>query len=165
MRNVTDAKRNLAVLFLVVTGAAQVVGCSTKECTLIGCGPPFEVRFQLAEGKWSPGTYTIRATADGITGSCDQTLPFVSCQGSSLVCTGTRDWEVESGGCALPPDQQAIYGIVFRATPVAVDVSVSTDDRQLGRGTFTPSYQSSQPNGPGCGDTCYGAPAATLSIQ
>jgi hypothetical protein len=153
MSPLTVGKRNLAALCLVVAGAAQVVGCSTKQCTLIGCGPPFEVRFQFGEGKWSAGTYTIRVTADGTTGSCDQTLPFVSCQSSSLVCTGTREWELESGGCALPPDQHAIYGIVFGTTPVTVDVSVSTDDRQLGQGTFTPSYQSSQPNGPGCGDT------------
>jgi hypothetical protein len=32
-------------------------------------------------------------------------------------------------------------------------------------GWFMPIYESSEPNGPGCGDTCCGARAATIPIQ
>ena len=48
---------------------------------------------------------------------------------------------------------------------LTVEVGVSRDGSQLGGATFTPSYQSSQPNGPGCGAACYGLPAATLALQ
>jgi hypothetical protein len=83
------------------------------------------------------------------------------------VCTGDHEWDFDYGGCALPPAQHAIYGVTFRrgATPVNVDVVFSRDGQQVGEGAFTPIYESSQPNGPGCGDTCYGAPAATIPIQ
>ena len=117
--------RSAVALGIVLTGAIQ--GCSsTKECTLIGCGPPFEVAFAPSGGQWLSGTYSVAVTADGSAGSCDVTLPFAS---------------------------------------MNVEVVVSRDGRQLVDGTFIPSYQSSQPNGPGCGDTCYGAPSATLALQ
>jgi hypothetical protein len=93
------------------------------------------------------------------------TLPFASCQTSSTVCSGT-DWNVIESGCALPADQQAIAGIVFsQSAPATVDVVVSRAGGQLAAGTFTPSYQTSQPNGPDCSPTCHGAPNATMSVQ
>jgi hypothetical protein len=158
--------QRLLALCLIVACGGQTLGCSSKACTLIGCGPAFEVRFQLAAGRWSAGTYDVTVTADGTTASCEVTLPFASCQTTSLSCTGVRDWQLDHGGCALPSEQHAIYGITFgRATPMSVDVVVSRDGQQLGEGRFTPIYESSEPNGPGCGDTCYGAPAVTMPIQ
>jgi len=164
-QTVTYLQRLVALLLIVVCGA-QALGCSSKACTLIGCGPAFEVRFQLAGGNWSAGTYNVTVTADGTAASCDVTLPLGSCQTSSVLCTGVHDWEFSYGGCALPPEQHAIYGITFwRATPTNVEVVFSRDGQQLAEGTFTPIYESSEPNGPGCGDTCYGAPAVTMPIQ
>ena len=158
--------RWLVALCLITVGGSQMLGCSSKQCTLIGCGPPFTVSFQVAGGQWSPATYNVTVTADGTAASCDLTLPLGSCQTSPLACTGTHDWDVDYGGCALPPEQHAIYGVTFwRTTPVNVEVVLSRDGRDLAEGTFTPTYQSSQPNGPGCGDTCYGAPAATIPVQ
>jgi hypothetical protein len=159
------ALRWLLVLGLAVLGVAQW-GCSTKACTLIGCGVPFEVTFTTASGAWAAGTYDVSVTADGDTGTCTVTLPFASCQTSSTVCTGTRKWDATESGCALPADQHSIAGIVFRqATPANVHVVISRGGQPLADGTFTPVYKSSEPNGPGCGDTCYGAPGAMLSVQ
>lgn len=151
-------------LGLVLVCTAQV-GCSTKECTLIGCGPPFEVRFMPAGGRWSAGTYNVAVTADGTEGSCVVILPFPSCQ-AAPVCTGSRDWYLLDSGCALAPDQHGISGLVFAMSTAAnVEVVVSRDGQQLADGVFTPTYKTSQPNGPGCGDTCLGAPAGTMAIQ
>ena len=158
--------RRLVAICLVVGGGGQVLSCSSKVCTAIGCGAGFEVRFQGSGGEWSPGTYNVTVIADGATASCEVTLPLGPCQTSSMACTGVRDWEVQYGGCALPPEQHALYGVTFwRATPANVQVVVRRDGQQVGAGTFTPTYQTSQPNGPGCGPTCYGAPAATIPIQ
>src|SRR3954452_13553113 len=104
----------LAALGLIVVCGGELLGCSSKQCTLIGCGAPFEVRFQVAGAQWSPGTYNVTVTADGTTASCDLTLPLASCQTSSVACTGVHDWDLEYGGCALPPEQHAIYGLIFR---------------------------------------------------
>lgn len=154
------------MLWLAVVCGGLVAGCSSKQCTLIGCGPSFEVRFIVGQDGWPPGTYNVTVTADGATGSCDVTLPFPSCQTSSMACTGIRDWDVEAGGCALPAEQHAIYGVVFwRTAPMNVELAVSRDGEELKEGAFTPIYQSSYPNGPGCGEPCYGAPASTMAIQ
>jgi hypothetical protein len=156
--------QSCAVLGLALVCMAQV-GCSTKECTLIGCGPRFEVRFMPAAGKWSAGTYTVAVTADGTAGSCVATLPFPSCQ-VAPECTGSRDWYLLDSGCALAPDQHGISGLVFgMSTPANVAVVVTRDGQQLADGVFTPTYESSQPNGPGCGDTCFGAMAGVMAIQ
>jgi len=160
----------MALRILIALGLSVVLvteaGCSSKQCTLIGCGPPFEVDFRPIGGPWSPGKYTISVTADGITGACEITLPSASCQDSPAECTSNRDWDVLGFGCALPPEQHSISGIVFgRTTPGRVDVAVSGDVSQPAEATFVPGYETTQPNGPGCGDTCFGAPAATMSIQ
>jgi hypothetical protein len=154
------------VLWLAVVCGGQALGCSSKACTLIGCGPPFQVRFDVSQSQWPPGTYNVAVTADGTAASCDVTLPLASCQTSSVACTGVHDWDVDYGGCALPPEQHAIYGVTFSGTtPMHVDVVFSRDGGQLATGMFAPIYQTSQPNGPGCGDSCYGAPSATMPIR
>ena len=143
-------------------------GCSSKACTLIGCGPAFQVTYQVAGGQsaWSPGVYNVTVTADGSTTSCDVTLPLGDCQTSSLQCTGNPDWSFDYGGCALPPEQHRIYGVTFwAAMPANVEIVFSRDGVPLGEGTFTPTYRSSQPNGPECDPTCHGAPEATMPIQ
>jgi hypothetical protein len=152
----------------VALGLLLLGGCSSsnKACTLIGCGLPFEIRFEKVDGAWPAGTYDVSVTADGVAASCDTTLPFASCQTSSTKCTGTRGWDLAESGCALPAGQHSIAGIEFRqATPANVAVVVTLDGRKIGEGTFTPSYKTSQPNGPGCGDPCYGAEAGTLTLQ
>jgi hypothetical protein len=83
-----------------------------------------------------------------------------------MVCTGTPEWALDYGGCALPAEQHAIYGVTFwRNMPSHVDMVFSRDGQQLAQSTFTPTYQSSEPNGPGCGDICHEAEAATIPIQ
>jgi hypothetical protein len=156
--------RRLVTAVFVISIAGQS-GCSEKACTLIGCGPAFEVDFRPA-GQWPAGTYSITVTADGTSGACDVTLPLASCTSSSETCRGARDWDVLEVGCALPAEQQGIAGIVFRqAKPVGVDVVVSQDGQPIAEETFFPRYQTSQPNGPDCPGSCTGAQAATLSIQ
>jgi hypothetical protein len=145
--------------------AAQT-GCSSKVCTLRGCGPAFEVTFRPVNGQWAAGKYAIAVGADGTNGACDVTLPLAPCTSSSTNCQGTRDWYVIESGCALPAEQHAIRGIVFSQTrPAVVDIEVSRDGRHLAADTFTLAYQTSQPNGPDCDPTCIWAPAATLVIH
>ena len=49
-------------------------------------------------------------------------------------------------------------------TPASVAVSVHHDDALLGEGSYSPTYATSEPNGPDCEPTCKNAPSAELSL-
>jgi hypothetical protein len=150
---------------VAVVCGLQLMACSstTKECTLIGCGFPFEVMFQSGPAGWTPATYTVAVVADGAMGSCDLTLPLASCQ-SAPTCTGAHDWFLAYVGCGAPADQQSIRSVGFINPPTSVELVVGRDGQQLSDSVFSPTYHSYEPNGPGCGPPCQGAPAATITI-
>jgi hypothetical protein len=151
----------------LVTACVALAACSSKECTLVGCGVPFEVTFQPVGGRWvMPASYEVDVTADGRVSRCVVALPFPSCAGPGPTCTGDPEWQLLTSGCGLPAEQHGIGGIWFgRSRPAKVDVSVTRGDMRLAVGTFTPTYRTSEPNGPGCGDVCVTAPPATLSVE
>jgi hypothetical protein len=152
---------------LVALSVAVVCGlltaCSSKECTLIGCGFPFEVMLQSDPVGWSPGKYTVAVIADGAMGSCDLTFPLGSCQ-NAPTCTGAHDWFLGYVGCASPADQQSIRSVGFNTAPTNVELVVDRDGQRLSDSVFSPTYHSYEVNGPGCGPSCQAAPAATISI-
>jgi hypothetical protein len=155
----------VAMLGLALVWGAQA-GCSTKTCTLVGCPFAFEVFFDTPGGLWAQGNYDVAVTADGRSGRCVVSLPFASCAGPPPSCEGERDWQLILSGCALPAEKHGIGGITFGvgSSPATVEVTIARGDERLAKTVFTPRYESSQPNGPGCGDTCYSAPSATLSV-
>lgn len=157
--------RVIVALGLALLWGAQV-GCSTKVCTLKGCPLPFEVRFNPAGERWSAGTYEVSVTADGRSGRCVVTLPFASCGGPPPTCEGDRAWELETSGCALPAENHAIAGIMFGigSSPSSVEIVIKQGERELAAATYAPQYVTYEPNGPGCGDLCMTAPAASLSV-
>lgn len=153
-------------LGLAIVWGAQA-GCSTKVCTVIGCPLPFEILFAPQGGLWARGTYLVSVTADGRSGHCAVTLPFPSCAGPAPVCESERDWQLNTSGCALPEEQHGISGIMFGigSAPATVEIAISRGDQRLAARTFTPTFRTYEPNGPGCGDVCTSAPAATLSVE
>jgi hypothetical protein len=158
----------MAVVALWAGLAALSSGCDrlVKTCTLIGCSSGFAVNFQYTDGVWRPGRYQVDVTSDGVSGSCEVTLPLAPCETPSSTCTGQRSWSLGESGCALPTSQHSLSGISFSGTtPAKVDVTVSRDGRQLASQSFTPSYTTSQPNGPDCEPTCRTAATATLQLQ
>lgn len=161
--------QRLAVVALLWAGlAALSSGCEmlTKTCTTAGCVTGFAVDLQPTDNIWRPGRYRVDVTADGVSGSCEVTLPPAPCGTTSTTCTGQRNWGVGESGCALPSDQHSINRVAFSGTtPATVAVVVSRDGRQLASQTFTPTYVTSQPNGPDCEPTCRTAPTATLALQ
>jgi hypothetical protein len=160
--------QRMAVVALLWTGLAAPSGCETltkKSCNEIGCGFGFAVAFQPTDGIWRPGRYLVDVRADGVSSSCEVTLPLAPCGTPSSTCTGQRSWILGESGCALPASQHSISGISFSSsTPATVEVTVSRDGRQLAGQSFTPSYASSRPNGPDCEPTCRTAPTATLAL-
>jgi hypothetical protein len=157
--------QRLAVVALLSAGLASGCDLQPKACNEIGCRFGFAVDFQPTDGVWRPGRYLIDVTADGVSSSCESTLPFPPCGELPSTCIGQRSWILGASGCALPASQHSISGISFSNSPPAtVEVTVSRDGRQLASQTFTPTYVSSRPNGPDCEPTCRTAPTATLAL-
>ena len=58
-----------------------------------------------------------------------------------------------------------ILGLAFTySVPAAVTVRVVQDERELGKGSFSPSYVTSQPNGLDCPPVCHTATTETLTL-
>lgn len=162
-------KKRLAALGCAVIVAWNVTACGSDgtsgECTLIGCGAPFEVEF-VRSGGWPAGDYRVQVDADGQRTVCDITVPF-TCQQSAVCDRADPGFFVTLSGCALDPSQESIGGVVFHGenTPANVTVEVFLDGASLGSGSFTPTYTESHPNGPDCEPTCKTAPSARLTLQ
>jgi hypothetical protein len=129
-------------------------------CPGIACGSAYRIDFNRA-GSWTPATYTVKVTADGVTGSCDIILPLSCDRGPR--CMGTLHWIPSVSGCALDPGHQSIDGISFeRSTPTRVEVRVEEAGRLLGAQTFSPVYKTTT-SASGC-LTCTQAPTERLPL-
>ncbi|AKT38461.1 hypothetical protein [Chondromyces crocatus] len=160
-------------LALALTGAACIVTTSSSgepsgACTQIGCGGAFSVEF-ARNGAWPAGTYRVSVETDGATVDCTTTLPFSGCS-EAPACTSTPGFILGLSGCALPASEHKLSGIEFPQTtpsspPARISVKVYADETLLGEGAYTPTYTTSQPNGPDCGPTCTGAPPVVLTLN
>ncbi|MBI4954183.1 MAG: hypothetical protein HY908_19320 [Myxococcales bacterium] len=135
-----------------------------RSCTEMGCGAAFRV--ELAPALAGAADYRIDVTADGVLTSCTVTLPFASCTGAPACVPPESAFLVERSGCALPASEHQITGVLWPASgPTTVTVEVRRNGTLLATGTYTPTYRSSEPNGPDCGPVCTEAEApATLVV-
>ncbi len=139
-------------------------GTDARLCTLIGCNAPLTIAFDRDSG-WAPGAYrVVVSTAAGTAQTCTLSLPL-RCEVSPR-CDGAWDWNVTTSGCALDASQHAITGVAFRypSAPGHVFVNVYQDERPIGSGEYSPTYQTSRPNGPTCEPTCQNAPTVHLTV-
>ena len=139
-------------------------------CTLIGCQDQFTATVTVDATAVPAGTHTVNVSADGTAMTC--TFPFpqadavAQCSGgltvivqAAAVCTTVQTDAAISEKCQAI-DGKFTESISIPGTPSAVQV------RQLVGGTVildqsvAPTYQTNQPNGPGCGPTCHQAGAA-----
>jgi hypothetical protein len=155
----------LALTALVLAGCVPL-GSNGQDaapagCPAIGCGPSYQIDFKRA-GPWPAGTYRVEVVAEGLRHTCDVIFPL-SCDRPPR-CQGNPEWLPIVSGCALDPAQQRIEGVVFNTFgPLGVTVKVSVDDRPLGMGTFTPTYNSVT-LAPGCSLTCFQAPRDAIEL-
>lgn len=149
-----------ALLLLSCAGTSPSGG----GCTEMGCGPGFSINFQR-QGAWEPGAYTVKVTVDGAPFTCSATIPL-SCDAPSA-CPEDAPFVLGLSGCALEPSQHSLLGIELKqgTAPASIQVDVAQDGKELGTGTFTPTYTTSQPNGPDCEPVCKSAPTVAMSLQ
>jgi hypothetical protein len=125
-----------------------------RACTEIGCQSGFSVDWESASG-WKPGRYVFEIELDGAKTTCEGALPLRACgAGPSLTCSPGGAVMIGESGCALPPGQHGFSGFSVSTFPSSVSVTIKRDGKALSTESFRPSYQTSQPNGPGCEPVC-----------
>ncbi len=86
--------------------------------------------------------------------TCSGSLPLPDCSTRALSCDREGVVTITESGCALPPNEHALGDLHLSGAPASVTVEIFRDESTIARETFTPTYQTVQPNGPGCEPTC-----------
>ena len=124
-------------------------------CTLIGCMDQFTATVTVDATTVPAGKHTLTVTIDGAATSCSFNLPELAglinepCSvGFSLSVPGQ------------PTDGKFTETIGVFGTPSSIEVHQTLDGTVVLDQTIAPTYQTNQPNGPGCGPICHQATAA-----
>lgn len=151
--NRSNAAAALLAFAASLSGACDDDGAadSGKACTDMGCQSGFVVTLQTAE--WNEGEYQVMITADDRTILCAAKLPLPKSYPQST-CSAS-DVTLGTSGSELPFPQQSLSEVRFSSTyPFKVTILLTRDSIKLAERTFTPEYETLQPNGPGCEPTC-----------
>ena len=140
-------------------------------CTLIGCHDQFSATVTVDSTKVPAGRHTVTVTIDGAATSCSFQLPptndpvndpcsagFAMTVVPAQSCTTTQSATVASQQCQ-PIDGVFVENISIDGTPRSIEVQQTVGGTVIFDQTVTPTYQTNEPNGPGCGPTCHQAGA------
>jgi len=152
-------------------GAISPPGGGEMVCALVGCHDQFSANVTVDTTMVPAGTHTVAVTVDGATTSCTLQLPpsaeltndpcsagFALTVGPAQTCTTTQSATVASQQCQ-PIDGEFVEAITVDGRPGTIEVQQSVDGTVIFDQTVAPTYQTNQPNGPGCGPTCHQAGA------
>ena len=125
-----------------------------QACTTLGCTSGLELQLVRAT-PWPPGTYRITLRVDDKSTSCEGKLPLEPCdRGPTFRCTDAS-LSVAESGCALPADQHAITGLSSKGTQAKkVSLAIEHQGSIQASAQLSPTFQTVQPNGPGCEPVC-----------
>lgn len=145
-------------------GAPPAEPDGPRACTEIGCNDGLELEF-ARQTPWPAGSYRVTLRVDGKSMACQGELPLRACDaGPSFQCDDPSLTLGESG-CALPAEQHGLSGL-HMAVSAATDVSLVIEHQGALQATakLSPTFQTSQPNGPGCEPVCRNA-AMRLNLR
>lgn len=140
--------RYAILCFLLLAGSAQ----AEQACTEIGCVDGLTVSIP-PDYPWQPGDYTFDFTVDGKPLHCKGSLPLASCENRNITCDGDGVMIMESG-CALPKDTHEFGDIMLETGPSALALTITRNGETIAKGNWQVRYNTSQPNGAGCGPVC-----------
>jgi hypothetical protein len=149
-------KRCLIAVGFVIAGAPLVLaGCNFPSCTEIGCLSYFRADIDKSS-EWESGRWEVTFRADGSTlGSCEVELP--SSPNSEGDCTGDLLLRLRSDGQGI--ERASSRRDYSEDTPSEFTVRLERDGQQVAQQTFSPTFESVQPNGPDCPPVCEQAEA------
>ena len=130
---------------------------SLHACNEIGCADGLVIDLS-PNASWAPGQYRFTIVTDGQTTVCEGALPLPACEKPGLRCT-TNVAMIGESGCAIEPAAHGFSDIRIASKPQSVTVKIERDGQTIVDHTLAPTYQRSQPNGPGCPPVCDNAHA------
>lgn len=130
------------------TGSVDTSATGAKICTKIGCQDRYALTVATRDDSSAKiGVYELLIVAEGKRSTCKIT---VTKDGATRACEG--------GARAAPVDEslpRSVLGVIeIDGAPAAVEVTVKRGGATLTKSSLTPSYKTSQPNGPDCSPTC-----------
>jgi hypothetical protein len=159
-----------AVTSALVFGACLgVAGCMSNEtmvCGTVGCQDQFSATVTSTDGSIPSGMHQIAITADGAMSTCTFKFPLATLSsggtvepecpsglmviiGPTTTCTTTSTDAARTQTCT-PIAGHFVETITVSGKPAQVQVHQTVDGATVLDQTTSPSYQTSQPNGPGC---------------
>ena len=151
-------------------------GGGEMVCTDIGCNDQFSASVTMDATLVPAGTHTVNVAADGVAMSCSFAFPPADSTGemaaqcsngltvfveANLVCT-TMQSAMGSWEACVPIDGKFTESIWVSGTPSVVQVQQLVAGTVILDETVSPTYQTNQPNGPGCAPICHQATAAWM---
>lgn len=124
-------------------------------CTLIGCGDQFTATVTVDTTMVPAGTQTVTVTVDGAATSCTVAPPGDVGYGDP--CSAGFGLTI---GPAQPTDGKFTEKITVNGSPRSIEVQQTVGGTVIFDQTISPTYQTNQPNGPGCGPICHQASVA-----
>ena len=127
-------------------------GEGAEYCTEMGCMDGLQINFTPA--LTTAGTYVFTATLDGVTESCQYTIPFVEENGEYGSCDG-ENLQLTISGTALDESEHSIPEMYIPSSPTDVSIVITRDEVEIANQSFQPEYEEFAPNGKECGPVCY----------
>ncbi len=123
-------------------------------CTLIECEDEFSATVTVDATMVPAGNHTLTVTIDGAATSCSFHLPELP----NLIndpCAAGFGLNVPG----QPTDGKFTETMTIHGTPSSIEVHQTLDGTVILDQTVSPTYQTNQPNGPGCAPICHQAGA------
>jgi hypothetical protein len=151
--------------FLVSCGAGSGPGGGGPACTLVGCSDQLTATLRDANGGLPSGMQTLSVTADGATTTCSFTLPLAANQSpqcpSPLMVVVIQDQTCKTSGTpqymtqtCTPVAGKFSEQVSIMGKPTMARFTATVDGAPYLDETVTPTYTTTQPNGPGCDPIC-----------
>lgn len=147
----------LVAVFLLTSFSVH----AEQACTQMWCVEG--TTLELKASYWPAGSYTFVIKADDKTVTCQSSLPFRNCDGSTS-CDGEGVMIGESG-CALPESAHNFHQIMINGTPSKVSVEISHEGKRSFTIDTRLEKQCSFPNGPMCDTKPCCSASKTLNIN
>lgn len=161
--------RAFGVALVLASCSGEPKEQGTEACSAIACNDGFLATVMLNSASIPAGHHTIEVTADQSAFSCAIDFPPVSSNGAigsgecssgisltiqpATVCHSSSSANATTLTCDQVPGQY-LEQIGIAGTPASVDVKQMVNGMAILTGTASPTYQSVQPNGPGCPGSC-----------
>lgn len=155
-------KNFYAILFLILVFPS--VSYAQKMCTQIGCLDGLTLRID-PDYDWKTGNYDLYFNLGGKSVICRGRLPLKPCDDGPTFQCGGSGVTIGESGCALPQNAHAISDIHIEGVPSTVSVIIKHNGQTIVTRRMVPEYQTSQPNGEGCGPVCKSASYDLFTAQ